>query len=71
MHAGASPALAILRVKRGAQRPSEKDFAKALDEDRKRLHLPASNGHVETETAGPYAIHIDGTDLDEYVVWER
>ncbi len=71
MHAGASPALALVRVRRGDPKPSDEKFLEALRADRAALHLPAMNGHTEIETAGPYAITVDGSDLDEYVVWER
>jgi len=71
MHAGAPPAFALIRVRRGEPRPTDQDFLDALAEDRKRLSLPAANGSAEFETAGPYAITVDGDDLDEYVAWER
>ena len=71
MHAGASPAFALIRIKRGDPKPSDEKFLEALRADRETLHLPALNGHTEIETAGPYAITVDGSDLDEYVVWER
>ena len=70
-HAGASPTFALVRIPRGAARPTDEDFLAALQEDRKRLRLPALNGQTEFETAGPYAISVDGSELDEYVVWEK
>jgi hypothetical protein len=71
MSAGASLAFALLRVPRGVERPTEQRFRQALDEDRHRLSLPSANGVSELEIAGPYAIIVDGTDLDEWVAWER
>lgn len=71
MHAGASPAFALVRVPRGDAQPSDETFLKALQEDRERLHLPAANGHTEFQIAGPYAIVVDGAELDEYVAWEK
>ncbi len=71
MHAGASPTFALLRVPRGASKPSDEKFLEALQKDRERLSLPALNGHTEFEATGPYEITVDGSELDEYVVWER
>ncbi len=71
MHAGASPTFALVRIPRGEPKPSEEIFLQALQEDRKRLCMPASNGTADMEIAGPYAILVDGAELDEYVVWER
>lgn len=71
MHAGASPAFALVRVPRGEPTPSDETFLQALQEDRRRLHLPAANGQTEFQIAGPYAIIVDGSELDEYVAWEK
>ena len=70
MRSGASIAFVMIRLPRG-ERPSQEQFADALGEDRRRLHLPPSTGSVEFLTAGPYAIIVDGHELDEYVAWER
>lgn len=70
MRSGTSIAFVLIRLPRG-ERPSEEQFADALNEDRQRLHLPPSNGAVDFLTAGPYAIIVDGQELDEYVAWER
>ena len=71
MFAGASPTFALIRVPRGDARPTDEKFLEALQKDREALSLPALNGHAEFETAGPYAITVDGDELDEYVVWEK
>jgi hypothetical protein len=71
MQAGASLAFALVRVPRGEPRPTEERFLDALRQDRERLHLPKTNGTPDLEIAGPYAIIVDGEELDEYVVWER
>ena len=52
-------------------RPSEEQFRAALQRDRERLHHPAPAVTTEIEIAGPYAIIVDDSELDEYVVWER
>jgi len=61
----------MIRISRGQPRPSEEAFATALKEDRQRLHLPPSDGTGEIEIAGPYPVLVDGSELDEYVAWER
>jgi len=71
MPAGSPVAFALLRVPRGNPTPSEKKFRAALAEDRKQLHLSEQNGGDDLQIAGPYQIVVDGTELDEYVVWER
>jgi hypothetical protein len=71
MAAGASPVFALIRIPRGGPKPSEETFLQALKADRLSLRLPESNGHMEFETAGPYAILVNGSELDEYVAWER
>ncbi len=71
MPAGASQAFALIRVPRGESRPSEDRLRAALQADRERLNQPAPPAPTEMQVAGPYHITVDGTDLDEYVVWER
>ena len=71
MSAGASPVLALIRIRRGEPRPSEEQFRQAVRQDRQRLHLSTTNEPIELEVAGPFSIVADGTELDEYVVWER
>ena len=71
MPAGASVAFALIRVPRGDARPSDEQFRSALEQDRDRLHHPAPGVPTEVEIAGPYHIIVDGSELDEYVVWER
>jgi hypothetical protein len=64
-------AFALLRVPRGAPRPSEEAFREAIARDRAKLRLPALNGHVEYAVAGPYEVVVDGSETDEYAVWEK
>jgi hypothetical protein len=64
-------AFAIIRVPRGAGRPSEDQFRAALAADRKQLHLAPGNGSADFATGGPYEILVDGKELDEYVAWEK
>jgi hypothetical protein len=71
MSSATSLAFALIRVPRGQPRPSEDEFRKALDADRKQLHQPELNGAAEFAIAGPYPVVVDGTDLDEWVVWEK
>lgn len=71
MPAGASQAFALIRVPRGQSRPSEDQLRAALQADRERLNHPAPGAPTDMEVAGPYAILVDGAELDEYVVWER
>jgi hypothetical protein len=35
------------------------------------LALPPNGAEGNIEIVGPYAIRVDGCELDEYVVWER
>jgi hypothetical protein len=64
------PVLALVRINRGAPRPTDDVFRAALHRDRSELNLPpASIG--EMAVAGPYAVRVGDDDLDEYVVWER
>jgi hypothetical protein len=39
--------------------------------DRTSLRLPTEQHLRDVQVAGPYAIQIDGQELDEYVIWER
>jgi hypothetical protein len=71
MAAGASLAFALIRVPRGAARPSEEQFRAALQHDRERLRQPAPRVATDLKIAGPYAIVVEGSEFDEYVVWER
>jgi hypothetical protein len=71
MPVGASVAFALLRVPRGAPRPSDEQFRAALRQDRERLHYADAAVQTEVEVAGPYRVTVDGSDLDEYVAWER
>jgi len=71
MSGGTSIAMALVRVPRGAPAPEEEELRTALARDHSRLRLPAPNGLLEIEVNGPYAITVDGEELDEYVVWER
>jgi hypothetical protein len=71
MPVGASVAFALIRVPRGDARPSEEQFRAALQQDRERLRHPDPVVPTDVEIAGPYAITVDGSELDEYVVWER
>jgi hypothetical protein len=65
----ASRALVVLRLPRGAPPPGAADVLAAIRADRARLALPA-DGAAEFRIAGPYAIEVDGSSLDEYVAWE-
>lgn len=71
MSRATATALAIVRVPRGAPRPSDDEFRRALEEDRARLNLEAQPGIPDFLFAGPFPITLDGQELDEYVVWER
>ena len=71
MPAGASQAFALILVPRGQSRPNEDQFRAALQADRESINQPAPQDPTEMEIAGPYHILVDGTELDEYVVWER
>ena len=72
MPAGSPLAFTLLRVPRGAPRPSVEAFRRAIADDRERLHLSSTTaGPAELEIAGPYAVVVDGTELDEYTAWER
>ncbi|MFQ5665753.1 MAG: hypothetical protein ACE5I7_04905 [Candidatus Binatia bacterium] len=71
MSGGTAQALAVVRVKRGHAPPTEEDARAAIARDRARLHLPPEKYRGDVSVAGPYAITVDGQELDEYVVWER
>lgn len=64
-------AFALIRVPRGAPRPSDDACRAAIARDRAQLCLPSLNGHVEYAVAGPYEVVVDGSELDEYTVWEK
>lgn len=71
MAAGSPLAFTLLRVPRGQPQPSDEEFRGALTRDREQLRIAEPNGAAEFEIAGPYAIVVDGVELDEWVVWER
>ena len=71
MSRGLANALSVIRVPRGDAQPTEHDARAVLDRDRDTLHLPPEGTLRDIEIAGPYAITVDGVELDEYTVWER
>ncbi|MCX8073739.1 MAG: hypothetical protein N3C12_15030 [Candidatus Binatia bacterium] len=71
MSRATATALAIVRVPKGAPRPSDDEFRRALEEDRARLHLEPQPYIADFFVAGPYSVTLDGQEFDEYVVWER
>lgn len=71
MSRATATALAIVRVPKGAPRPSDEEFRRALEEDRARLRLEPAPDILDFYVAGPFAITLDGQEFDEYVVWER
>ena len=71
MPAGASPALALVRVPRGQARPSDERCRAALQQDRQQLHVADNGVPTEMIVTGPHPITVDGDEIDEYVVWER
>jgi hypothetical protein len=71
MPSGSPLTFALLRVPRGQARPSDEQFHAALRQDRERLHQPPPSVPPDVTIAGPYAIVVDGAELDEYVAWER
>jgi hypothetical protein len=71
MSRGTASALTVVRVQRGQPRPGDDAVRAALARDRERLHLPPEKYLRDIAVAGPYAISVDGKELDEYVVWER
>jgi len=71
MSRGTASALTVIRVERGAPQPSREQLQQALARDRAALHIEKVDVLCDFGVAGPYAISVDGKDLDEYVVWER
>jgi hypothetical protein len=71
MSAATASALTVVRVAHGQPKPSDEDLQAAITRDRVRLHLPPQNHLHDLAVAGPYAITVDGQELDEYVIWER
>jgi hypothetical protein len=71
MSGGTPQALAIVRVARGASRPTREQFRQALDEDRRALGLPPGDHDNELIVTGPVQVLIGTDAFDEYVVWER
>lgn len=71
MNSGSAVAFVLLRVPRGQARPSEVEFKEAIARDRKSLGQPAPISYSELEITGPIPVTVDGSDLDEYAVWER
>ena len=71
MPGGTARALTVLRVARGQPRPAEAELRAAIERDRVRLHLPPQNSFRDLAVAGPYAITVDGHEIDEYIVWEH
>ena len=71
MSRGTASALTVLRVARGHPSPTDGEARAALARDRASLGLPTEQHVRDVQVAGPYAISIDGQDLDEYVIWER
>lgn len=71
MSRATATALAVVRVPKGAPRPTDDEFRAALEEDRKRLHLDSQPLFGDIAVAGPYPVTIEGVEYDEYVVWER
>jgi hypothetical protein len=64
-------AFTLIRLPRGAAHPSDAACREAIALDRSRLRLPPLNGHVDYAVAGPYAVIVDGSELDEYTIWEK
>ena len=71
MSRGIATALTVVRVPRGQAPPDEAEMRAAIARDRERLRLPPETPLRDFTVAGPYAITLDGKELDEYVVWER
>ena len=71
MASGTGTALTIIRVVRGQPAPAEDVLRAAIAQDRQRLHLPPQNHPYEIAVAGPFAVSVDGRELDEYLAWER
>jgi hypothetical protein len=71
MQRGTASALTVIRVARGAPAPAGDALKAAIDTDRARQHLGAQTYFADYAVAGPYAVTVNGQELDEYVVWER
>jgi hypothetical protein len=71
MSRGTATALTVVRVQRGHPGPDEGAIRAAIAHDRERLRLPPEKYVCDFAVAGPYAISVDGQELDEYVMWER
>jgi hypothetical protein len=71
MSRGTATALTVVRVQRGQAGPDEGAIRAAIARDRERLRLPPEKYVCDFAVAGPYAISVDGQELDEYVLWER
>jgi hypothetical protein len=71
MFAGASIAITLIRVPRGAPAPENDECRRALAEDLAHLRVARQDNGYEVEIRGPYPISIADRELDEYVVWER
>jgi hypothetical protein len=71
MSRGTATALTVVRVPRGQPQPADEEFRAALARDRESLRLPLEKYVCDFAVAGPYAVTVDGRELDEYVVWER
>ncbi len=71
MSRATAAALTVIRVARGANRPSDDQVRAALQADRKRLAIDEQPLIDDFAITGPYAITLAGRDFDEYVVWER
>jgi hypothetical protein len=71
MSRATATALAVVRVPKGAPRPSDAEFRRALEEDLARLGLEPRHEIPDFCVAGPFPVSLDGQEFDEYVVWER
>lgn len=71
MSRATATALTVVRVARGAAAPSDAQLRAALERDRQGLQLDPQTAICDYAVAGPYAVVVNGNDLDEYVVWER
>jgi len=71
MSRGTATALTVIRVPRGEPAPRDDAIRAAITRDRAQLHLPPEKLVCDFAIAGPYAITVDGQELDEYVVWEH
>lgn len=71
MQRGTASALTVIRVFRGAPAPSPEDLRAAIQKDRAQQKLDEGKYFADVSVSGPYAITVDGKELDEYVVWER